>query len=183
MIWAKSGTLLLCLLAVPLSSLSEVPVAATPRFCQMTAFHEFDFWIGDWDSYDAHGVLQGHVLVTAILDGCALQEWWHGTDGAVGSSFTIYDSTRNVWNQTWVSNHGTLLPLEGNRQGHAVVLLGFHIGADKRVELHRTSWTPLEGGRVHQLWDFSADGGKTWEINYEGFLRPAAKPFDRSNDK
>lgn len=181
---ARFATILICLFTGSLSSLSYVPGNATQRFCQTAPYHEFDFWIGDWDSYDAHDNLQGHLLVTKVLDGCALQESWHGTDGALGSSFTIYDSTRNIWNQTWVSNHGTLLSLEGYGQGHALVLLGSHVGADKRVQLHRTTWTRLDGGRVHQLWDFSVDGGLTWEINYEGFLRHAARPFDRSyNDR
>ncbi len=154
--------------------------SAQPRFCNRAEYHQFDFWLGDWDSYDAHGVLQGHNLVQKVLDGCAIQEWWFGTDGAVGSSFSIFDAPRSVWNQTWVSNHGTLLPIEGGRSGTSMVLWGNHVAKDGSLELHRTIWTPDSSGGVHQLWDSSTDGGRKWQINYEGYLRPAKKPFDKS---
>ena len=153
---------------------------APPAYCGGREYKQFDFWVGDWDSFDDKGVLQGHNLVEKILGGCALQEYWSGTDGARGTSFSIYDRSRKVWNQTWVSNHGNLLPIEGYLQGNSITLIGTHVGADGRAELHRTVWTPTDYG-VHQLWDFSKDGGKTWEVNYEGFLKKAKNPFPRSD--
>jgi hypothetical protein len=30
-----------------------------------------------------------------------------------GQSFTIYDVARDVWHQTWVTNRGELLEIEG----------------------------------------------------------------------
>jgi hypothetical protein len=166
----------------PPRTLLSQPEQGSPKSppCSSYEYKQFDFWVGDWDSFDAKGVIQGHNLVEKILGGCVLQEYWMGTDGARGTSFSLYDATRKVWNQTWVSNHGNLLPIEGYLQGKSLILTGTHVGADGRVELHRTIWTPTDYG-VYQLWDFSKDGGKTWETNYEGFLRKAKTPFSRAD--
>ena len=147
---------------------------AAPAPCTAPEYREFDFWIGDWASYDTKGVLQGYNRVEKILSGCVLQEYWLGTDGAVGTSFSLYDLTRKVWNQTWVSNHGTLLPIEGYRVGPSMVLIGPHLDSTGRAVLHRTIWTPTPDG-VHQVWDCSSDGGRTWDVNYEGYLRRTTK--------
>jgi hypothetical protein len=69
-----------------------------------------------------------------------------------------------------VSNHGTLLPIEGYLVDRRMVLIGPHMDTTGRAVLHRTVWTPTADG-VHQVWDFSSDGGRTWQVNYEGFLR------------
>lgn len=148
--------------------------------CQGVEYHQFDFWLGNWESLDPKGVVQGHSSVQKVLGGCALQEWWLGTDGAVGSSFSIFDLSRRIWNQTWVSNHGTLLPIEGYKVGESILLIGFHSGPDGERQLHRTIWTPLPNGKVHQVWDVSEDGGKSWNIIYDGFLRRTSAPFDKS---
>jgi hypothetical protein len=144
---------------------------ADPDACSDPAHHEFDFWIGQWDSFDQAGALQGHLSVRPILEGCVLEEQWTGTDGGTGRSFTIYDATRKLWNQTWVSSHGTLLPLEGRRVQKAMVLMGQHVQPDGTLALHRTIWTPLPTGDVRQVWDYTTDGAQTWVVNYYGVLR------------
>jgi hypothetical protein len=37
----------------------------------------------------------------------------------------------------------------------------------------RTTLTPLAGGRVHQLIEWSNDGGRTWQIEFEAWYRRA----------
>lgn len=148
---------------------------ANPGPCADEAHHEFDFWIGQWDSFDQAGALQGRLTVRPILEACVLEEQWTGTDGATGRSFTIYDASRRVWNQTWVSSRGTLLPLEGRRVENAMVLMGQHVQPDGTVALHRTIWTPLTNGDVRQVWDYSTDGAQTWVVNYYGILKHAQK--------
>lgn len=146
---------------------------ASAASCSATEYHQFDYWVGDWDSYDSKGALQGHTRVEKILGGCALQEYYRGVEGNTGRSFTIYDNTRKVWNQTWISSRGTLLPFEGYLTGSRISLMGWHLGADGRPVLHRTVWEPLPNGRVHQVWDYSSNGGQSWEIMDDGLLRRA----------
>jgi hypothetical protein len=152
--------------------------AASSAPCSSPEYRQMDFWVGDWEVYDAKGELQGYNLVEKVLGGCALREYYIDVGGLKATSFSMYDFTRKVWNQTYISTRGTLLPIEGYLQGKNMILTGMHVSSDDgRWALHRMMWTPKDDGTAYQLWDFSRDGGKTWAIIYEGFLRKAKKPF------
>ncbi len=87
--------------------------AAKP--CSQPVYRQFDFWAGDWDAFElGTGTKDAHVRVERILGGCVLHEQYDGLDGHRGESFSIYDSSRKVWQQTWVTNRGELLVIEGN---------------------------------------------------------------------
>src|SRR4051812_31083719 len=92
---------------------------ARSRVCTGAAYHEFDFTAGDWDVFDVGTpstiVARNHI--TPMADGCALREVYEQRDGLRGESFSVYDSTRKVWHQSWVTNRGTLLLLEGGLRG------------------------------------------------------------------
>ena len=147
-------------------------VSQTAKPCADPEYRQFDFWVGNWAAYDAQGNLQGHNLVERVYGDCVIQENWRGLRGSIGSSFNIYDSTRKIWHQTWVSDDGTLLTLEGHLQGKDMVMVGKQVDAKGLPILNRIIWTPTADG-VHQVWDMSSNDGKTWKIIYDGFLRPA----------
>jgi hypothetical protein len=74
--------------------------------CNAPENRQFDFWIGDWDvsDFDRSDKLVARVRVSPILDGCALQEDYEDTAGLRGRSISIYDASRKVWQQNWVTN-------------------------------------------------------------------------------
>ncbi len=152
--------------------------AAAAAPCSAPEYHQLDFWVGDWDVYEPGGKLQGHNKVEKVYDGCVLQEHWVGTEGDTGSSFNIYDASRQVWNETWVSNHGYLLSFDGRLHGKDMVLIGQHLDPHGLPELHRGVWTPTDYG-VHQTWEVSTDGGRTWTMRFEGILRRAGQSAAR----
>src|SRR5437868_7047717 len=86
--------------------------------CDAPEYRAFDFWIGDWDVYEADkpSATVAHVRVERILGGCVLREDYQDNNGLKGRSFSIYDSSRKVWHQSWVTNRGQLLLLNGNIQ-------------------------------------------------------------------
>jgi hypothetical protein len=62
---------------------------------------------------------------------------------------------------------GVYLQLEGGIEDGNMVLSGTRQTADGEV-IDRITWITLEGERVRQLWELSADGGKTWQILFDG---------------
>jgi hypothetical protein len=93
--------------------------------CAAPAYRQFDFWVGDWDAFDVGGSIKvAHARVDRILDGCVLREDYQGADGHKGQSFTIYDAARKVWHQSWVTNRGELLVIEGKSEAGEIVLTG-----------------------------------------------------------
>ncbi len=168
----KSKLLLACALLLCFA----IPSLAQNSHCTAPEYHQFDFWVGDWDGFDAEtGAKEAHLLVDRILDGCVVREQYDGADGHRGQSFSLYDASRKVWHQTWVTNRGELLIIEGNRQGKTMVLTGSDLDASGKERWVRGEWKPVSGG-VRETAFTSSDGGKTWKPWFDLIFRPAKSP-------
>ena len=132
--------------------------------CASAGYRQFDFWIGDWDAFDVDNpaVKVAHNRVDPILAGCVLLEDYQGTNGSKGQSFSIYDASRGVWHQTWVTNRGKLLVIEGEFGDGEMVLTGADHAADGKERYVRGTWKPGSRG-VRETAVTSTDGGKTWQ--------------------
>jgi ketosteroid isomerase-like protein len=131
-----------------------------PAPCAAPVYRQFDFWVGDWDVFEVGGSIQiAHARVDIILDGCVLREDYQASDGHKGQSLTIYDAARGVWHQSWVTNRGELLEIEGKLQDGEVVLSGEDHAAGSLV---RGAWK-AQNGDVRETAVTSRDGGKTWK--------------------
>jgi hypothetical protein len=141
--------------------------------CSSAEFRQFDFWAGDWDTYDVAEPtkLVARNRVTSILGGCALREVYEQNDGLVGESFSIYDASRGRWHQSWVTNRGALLLLDGSLDNGRMVLTGAEKAADGTSSLLRAIWW-VEGDAVREKAERSADGGKTWAPVFDIVFRP-----------
>jgi hypothetical protein len=145
--------------------------SATP--CADGAYRQFDFWIGDWDVFDVErpAVIVAHARVESILNGCVLHEVYQGLDGHKGESFTIYDSTRDTWHQSWVNDHGYLLTIEGRLRGGAMILEGVDHLPNGKVRQVRGEWRSHDEG-VREVAARSVDGGTTWVPWFDLVFRP-----------
>jgi hypothetical protein len=160
---ALPASLVLLLLAAP-------ALRAEPAKCSGSEFRQFDFWAGDWDTYDldAPDKIVARNRVEVILDGCALREVYDQSDGLHGESLNIYDASRKVWHQTWVTNRGQLLMLEGRLQGDRMVLEGAQTTADGHPGTIRATWQPRKDkDDVRETAEVSTDGGKTWKTLFD----------------
>ena len=148
---------------------------ATPAPCKAPEYRQFDFFAGDWDTYDlsAPSTLVARNKVSLILGGCVVHEVYRQTDGLVGESFSIYDASRAGWHQSWVTNRGTLLLLDGGLQGDRMTLTATEKASDGTTSLLRGVWL-REGTAVHETAERSADGGKTWTPVFDILFRPHA---------
>jgi ketosteroid isomerase-like protein len=165
--------------AVLFASLSRIVApawsadSAKTNSCLAAEYHQFDFWIGDWDVFDVDNPARqvARVHVDRILDGCVLREDYQDTDGHQGQSFSIYDASRNVWHQSWVTNRGQLLLLDGHLQTGDVTLRGTETTPDGKEKQIRGVWKPVEGG-VRETALTSTDAGKTWKPWFDLLFRP-----------
>jgi peroxiredoxin len=123
---------------------------------------QFDFWVGDWTVTTQDGRPAGENTITLAHGGRVLQEEWRGAGGDTGSSLNMYDARDGRWHQTWMDSSGTRLDLAGGVVGEQMLMDGEQPAADGGTLRHRLTWTPLEGGRVSQVWVVSSDGGASW---------------------
>lgn len=168
------------LIVVVSLSLLSVPAcfAATKQAaCQAPVYRQLDFWVGDWDTFDANAPAGSvaHNRVDIILGGCVVREVYRQNDGLIGRSFSIYDATRKIWHQTWVTNRGELLVLEGHFQNGRMTLAGSDVDASGRHRLTQASWIPVKDG-VREIARRSIDGGKTWTLWFDIVFRPHLNP-------
>lgn len=166
------------MLAITASATSR-PIAppqttSQPAACSAPEYHQLDFWIGDWDAYDvdAPKTPVARTRVDRLLNGCVLKENYQGVNGTEGQSFSIYDSTRKLWHQSWVTNRGKLLVIEGQLQNGEIVLSG----TDNFTATHpviRGTWKPdPAAGGVRETAVTSTDNGATWQPLFDLIFRP-----------
>src|SRR3982750_424815 len=84
--------------------------------CAAPEYRQFDFWLGDWDVFDFNdpNTRVARVQVERMLDGCVVRESYTDNNGLQGQSLSTFDIGRKLWHQTWVTNRGQLLLLDGN---------------------------------------------------------------------
>ncbi|HET7674454.1 MAG TPA: hypothetical protein VFL54_02925 [Gammaproteobacteria bacterium] len=143
------------------------------RNCTAPAYRQFNFWAGDWDAYDSSEPDKpiARNRVDIILGDCVVREVYRQSDGLIGRSFSIYDAARKVWHQTWVTNRGQLLVIEGQFRNGRMMLAGTDRDASGRSRLVKAFWMPVEGG-VREVAHRSIDGGKTWTLWFDITFRP-----------
>jgi hypothetical protein len=151
---------------------SSRAVAGAPQ-CAGPEYHQFDFFEGDWDAYDvaAPDSVVARNTVTPMLGGCAVREVYVQNDGVRGESFSAFDATRHGWHQSWITNRGSMLLLDGKLDGGRMVLVATDYDERGDSSLVRGIWIPQRGS-VRETAQRSRDGGKTWEPLFDIVFRP-----------
>jgi hypothetical protein len=141
--------------------------------CQSASYRQFDFFAGDWDAYsrDAPSKVIARNHVAVILGGCVVYEDYQQSDGLHGKSFSLYDAAERQWHQSWVTNRGDLLVLDGHLANGTMTFEGQHPTGSGRRELVRVVWQP-SGRDVQETAMHSLDGGKTWQPVFDIVFKP-----------
>jgi hypothetical protein len=165
-----------CALSVGIGHLVTFPASeaqsAKPAACAAAGYRQFDFWVGDWDAFESgSSTAVARVRVERVLEGCALLEHYEDTNGLRGESFSIYDASRKIWHQTWVTNRGQLLVIEGGLKGGDMVLSGVDRNVDGHRRYVRGFWKPVNGG-VRETAVTSSNHGMTWNAWFDLWFRP-----------
>ncbi len=173
-------------LGLPALLAGSLPALAAPPSpsvqCAGPEHRRLDFWVGDWDAYEVGAGEKpvARARVEVILGGCGLLETYDQADGLKGQSFTIYDASRKIWHQTWLTNRGRLLVIEGSFRSDSLTMQGAQLSREGREETLRGTWKPQDGG-VRETAETSTDRGKTWKPLFDilfrrhsGELAPAA---------
>ena len=150
--------------------------------CDAPEFHQLDFWIGDWDVYDAgDSKPSAHVTVDSILSGCALHERYEDDSNHHGESFSAYDPARKQWRQSWYTDRAKGLELLGAKNGDRIVLTATDYASTPQAMV-RAFWRQ-DGQNVQEKAETSTDGGKTWKLWFDLSFRPRAETNGSDADR
>ena len=165
---------LLALLLAPAAAAQNRPAepGVAPQ-CRTAEHHQFDFWLGDWDVYDVPDTTRvvARARISRMLGGCALREVYTQPDGMEGESFSLWDPAQRRWHQSWATNRGGLLLLEGAFERGRMVLTAPEWKPDGSSTRLRGTWWP-EGRNVRLKAERSADDGQTWGPVFDIVFRP-----------
>jgi hypothetical protein len=162
--------------SIAASATPRSPAASASPHCAAAEYHQLDFWIGDWDTFETDapdGPSIARARIEPIAAGCALRERYEQTDGLIGDSILSYDPVRKQWQQTWVTNRGAIMMLWGNFKNGALVLEGNVHLQDGTSVMQRITWT-REGDAVRESAVLSRDRGKTWSPAFDVVFRKRA---------
>lgn len=140
--------------------------------CSSPEYAQFDFWVGNWDVYDANDKLIGHNNVVRVPNACAIQENWSSeTSKSEGTSYNYYNKTDNSWNQVWIDNSGFSLELKGHFKNNAMVLKSNLIKSNKCNYYNLITWTKNNDGSVTQVWDYINENHKKIKEVFRGIYK------------
>jgi hypothetical protein len=149
----------------PTPTATPSPVRSPP--CAGSEFRQFDFWLGNWKVANPYGNQAGTSEISRASEGCAIREQWRSASGGSGMSINYFDPDDRKWHQDWVGGDGTILHLQGELVGNAMVLSGSSKAPNGTV-INRIVWTPLPDGKVKQEWSTSDDDSRNWKISFVG---------------
>jgi hypothetical protein len=188
-------TFFFCILLLLLSSASAAP-SAEPAAATVVqdGRHDFDFLLGDWQvqhrklrrrlaGSDDWQEFDGTLSTRPVLDGggSSGDNVFNQPDGRYhGVSLRTYDAASGLWASWWVDGrnpHGAVDPPIKGRFENGVGTFYADDTLDGKPIRVKVTWsriTPVSA-RWEQSW--SADGGKTWEVNWTSdFRRVGATP-------
>lgn len=168
--WAVAGSMLVALVAMNGPGAAG---AATTMTCEgVDGFDALDFWVGEWDVRVGDQQV-GTNRISKILDGCAIVEEWTDGRGGQGRSLFYHIPATGQWKQVWVTANATRpggvkeKTLVERMADGSLRFLGEIPLPDGGSYADRTTLTPLDGDRVRQVIETSADGGQTWRVGFD----------------
>ena len=139
-------------------------------------FHQLDFWIGDWDvtpwqaPASSNPAVIGTNRIEPILEHCVLMENWmgRGISPSGGKSMNFWDTNRRKWRQVWMADGGGSLDYSGEFVNGAMRFEGWTLAPNGGRILQKLTFFPISRDTVRQLFETSADSGKTWQPGFDG---------------
>ncbi len=122
---------------------------------------QFDFWVGEWNVFNAQGQQVGTSVIQQIANGCGILENWSGG----GKSLNFYDSREGKWFQYWIGATGVPQRYSGNYKDGAMRYESETTQPNGTKTCQRLTFFNADGS-VRQLAEQSSDGA-TWQVLYD----------------
>lgn len=136
----------------------------------------FDFWIGEWDAYNAAtGAPAGQNVIERASGGCMLLENWTGHVtpwGGVseGKSMNFVDAAAGTWKQVWMGSQGGAQEFVGGVYRDGTMHFTYEsppTSPQGQATTGNLIFYNLGPNKVRQYQDASTDGGKTFQVVYD----------------
>lgn len=156
---------LLCLLQ--LSVFSLLAQNPTPQPCTAPEASQFDFWIGSWMATWAD-TLHGTNTIEKKFGNCTVHEnFFDPNNNYHGESWSVYNPSSKLWNQTWVDDQGGYIALTGGMENGKMILKTAERQTPKGKQQMRMVYYNIQPDAFDWSWEASTDEGKTWKPSWQ----------------
>jgi hypothetical protein len=126
-----------------------------------------DFWLGDWTIAAAGQPPDASSTVSAGLGQCVIAEHWQGERNHSGENLFAYSAGDQSWHGMFADNEGHAhVFLDGKVASGSAQFTGPSRGEQGEAVLNRITIRRVDPTHVEQLWEKSADNGKTWSRQF-----------------
>jgi hypothetical protein len=152
-----------------LSGVSIIKAQTQPnqKPCSSPEASQFDFWVGAWE-LTWNDTSKGTNTITKIMDGCTLHEnFFDPVLNYKGESWSVYNPTKGMWQQTWVDNGGAYIALTGKfENGEMTLSTQPQKLPDGKEQTARMVFYNITPKSFDWRWESSTDNGATWKTNW-----------------
>lgn len=134
---------------------------------------EFDFWVGEWDVFaTGTNFTVGRSSIQKASGDCMILENWTaiGPMPHNGKSMNYVNPETGKWEQLWIGSNGRGNHVSRFYNGEykdSVMRFESETKTPQGKQTGRFSFFNQGPDQVRQLFETSADGGKTWKTNYD----------------
>lgn len=144
-------------------------LTARVRPCSVRSdFRYLDFFVGDWDLQ-----IQGQSIQTTNvrldLAGCVVLQDDSVQNGYQAKATHFYNADLGKWQQTYIDTRGEFALWTGEVKDGVLTYRREAVAANGATTSHRSTFTKMEADRIHQVYEQSTDGGKTWTTTFDAF--------------
>lgn len=130
-----------------------------------------NFWLGTWDAYWGDTLRGTNVISKTLKDNVVEENFCFNDKTFFGRSWSVFNPTKKIWEQTWVDDSGSYLALSGGQEGDKVVLtMNEKINKQGKMILKRMVFFNITKDSFDWDWQSSEDGKNwtsAWLIHYK----------------
>jgi hypothetical protein len=130
---------------------------------------QLDYWLGNWKIGAVGSTGNAHSTVSLSLDKCLAIENWADGKGHEGQNIFGYSADDKSWYGMFADNEGRVhVFTSGKVSAGLAEFEGTSGGSSGAPALNRVTIRRLSSDKVEQIWEKSADHGKTWNVVFRG---------------
>jgi hypothetical protein len=147
--------------------MSATSFSQNPAPCSSPEAAQFDFWLGEWE-LTYNDTVHATNTISKQLGSCVIEENFDDPANKYkGRSWSVYSPQLKKWQQTWVDNAGAYLDFTGEFKDQKMQMNREFINPKGQKIMQRMVYYNIAAGHFDWNWESSADGGKTWTVNWK----------------
>jgi len=142
------------------------------KVCSSPEASQFDFWLGEWKAEweNSDGSkCEGRNIINKILGSCVIEENFNGSPGndLIGKSFSVYNPSKKLWQQTWVDNYGGYMIFTGKFEQDKMILSREVQNSEGKIIKQRMIFYNISENSFEWNWEKSENNGISWELSWK----------------